>query len=261
MCINALKIVNSAAATDYGSSRQRDLGQHWGDLTRGYLAEYAFALYLQKVWGVDAQLDHEQGPIDDYTETDIHQVKFSQDTVFRPTRLNISIKGTKWNGIWLDVPGAQFKKSDVHVLVKVGVGRDHLFAYLKYISVFKDKVLRKGIEIGVLDEGEANVLFNLLPEFQPIPAYICGFAPRDMEYLDLPYVGKKGIKHFTVSKWRGAIRTGDLELIAERENLPKGGNVKFEGIGRFSHDSGYLFNVGSLNWRHEEWQQFVIQKL
>src|SRR3989338_8646532 len=40
MCVNALKILSTTAATDYGSSRQRDLGQLWADMTRGYLGEY-----------------------------------------------------------------------------------------------------------------------------------------------------------------------------------------------------------------------------
>lgn len=48
MCIDALKILNSVAGTDYGSSRQRDFGQIWGDMTRGYLAEYAFVIFLQE---------------------------------------------------------------------------------------------------------------------------------------------------------------------------------------------------------------------
>lgn len=42
MCVDALKILGTTAATDYGSSRQRDLGQLWADMTRGYLGEYAF---------------------------------------------------------------------------------------------------------------------------------------------------------------------------------------------------------------------------
>lgn len=33
MCIDALKILKSTSATDFGSSRQRDLGQLWGDMT------------------------------------------------------------------------------------------------------------------------------------------------------------------------------------------------------------------------------------
>ena len=47
-------------------------------------------------------------------------------------KLNISIKTSKWNGIWLDIPGNQFEHSDIHVFVKIGAGRDHLFAFFKW---------------------------------------------------------------------------------------------------------------------------------
>ena len=51
MCVNALKTVATTAPTDYGSSRQRDFGQIWADITRGYLGEYAFKLLLQQKKG------------------------------------------------------------------------------------------------------------------------------------------------------------------------------------------------------------------
>ena len=38
-CIDALKMINTVAATDYGTSRQRDKLQLWADITRGYLGE------------------------------------------------------------------------------------------------------------------------------------------------------------------------------------------------------------------------------
>src|SRR5690606_33759463 len=65
MSINALKIVNKTAATDYGSSRQRDFGQMWGDMTRGYLAEYAFSQFLRQNWEIESTLDHETGELSD----------------------------------------------------------------------------------------------------------------------------------------------------------------------------------------------------
>ncbi len=47
MCVDALKILSGTAATDYGSSRQRDMGQLWADMTRGYLGELAFLKFLE----------------------------------------------------------------------------------------------------------------------------------------------------------------------------------------------------------------------
>lgn len=258
MCIDALKILKSTAATDYGSSRQRDLGQLWGDMTRGYLAEYAFILFLEKNWGIKAELGHEQGDLKDYLPSDIHKIQKNSEPL-RDPRIKIGIKGTKWNGIWFDIPGAQFNHSDVHVLVKVGTNRDHLFAYFKHISVFKDKILKKGIEVGALDQETADLLFDNLPLFQPISAYIAGFAVRDKKYEDLDYTGKKGRLHYTIQSWNGEMKSGDLERIKDKENIE--GKVKFEGIGNFAHDKGFLFNAGNLLWKREDWEKFVIKPL
>ncbi len=260
MCIDALKILKSTAATDYGSSRQRDLGQLWGDMTRGYLAEYAFMLFLQKNWNIEAELGHEKGDLKDYLPSDIHKIKKNSEPLREP-KIKIGIKGTKWNGIWFDIPGAQFNHSDIHILVKVGTNRDHLFAYFKHISVFKDKILKKGIELGAINQQEADSLFDSLPLFQPIPAYIAGFVVKNKEYTPLSYTGKKGRKNYNIESWNGEIKSGDLQEIKEKEKLSTNGKIKFEGIGDFSHENGYLFNVGNLLWEKEDWEKFVIESL
>lgn len=178
MCVDALKILSTTAPTDYGRSRQRDLGQLWADMTRGYLGELAFILLLKKRWNIEAKLGHEIGRLDTYLPMDIHEVKLPDEQHSRPPKTGISIKAAKWNAIWLDIPGAQFNHSDIHILVKVGAGRDHLFAFFKNISVFKDKVLKRGEEVGSLSGDESKVLYDSLPSFKPIPAYICGFVKK-----------------------------------------------------------------------------------
>lgn len=250
MCIDALKILAKTAPTDYGSSRQRDLGHLWADMTRGYLGEYAFSLFLKKRWGITAKLGHEVGELKDYLPMDIHQIKEPQ-AEYRAPRLKIGIKAVKWNGIWFDISGDQFNHSDIHVLVKVGTGRDHLFAFFKKISVFKDKILKIGQEVGSLSEEEAEKLYQDLPSFSPISAYICGFVPKDASYRNLSYTGRKGRLHYTIESWNGPISPGDLERIKEREGIA--GKVKFEGIGKFAHDKGYLFNTGSILWKEKDW--------
>lgn len=250
MCIDALKILSKTAPTDYGSSRQRDLGHLWADMTRGYLGEYAFSLFLKNRWGITAKLGHEVGELKDYLPMDIHQIKEPQ-AEYRSPRLKIGIKAVKWNGIWFDISGDQFNHSDIHVLVKVGTGRDHLFAFFKKISVFKDKILKVGQEVGSLSEEEAEKLYQDLPSFTQISAYICGFVPKDAEYNNLSYTGSKGRLHYTIKSWNGPINPGDLGRIKEKEGVA--GNVKFEGIGKFAHDKGYLFNTGSLLWKEEDW--------
>ena len=255
MCIDALKILSRTAATDYGSSRQRDLGHLWADMTRGYLGEYAFSLFLKKRWGITAKLGHEIGKLEDYLPMDIHQIR-EPDAEYRTPRLKIGIKAVKWNGIWLDISGDQFNHSDIHVLVKVGTGRDHLFAFFKEISVFKDKILKVGQDVGSLSEKEAENLYDDLPSFKPISAYVCGFVHKNAGYANLSYTGKKGRLHYTICSWNGPINPGDLASIRERENVS--GKVKFEGIGNFAHDKGYLFNTGSLLWKENDWN--FVQK-
>jgi hypothetical protein len=252
MCVDALKILPSIAATDYGSSRQRDMGQLWADMTRGYLGEYAFKLYMKNRFGIGAKLGHEKGELAGYLPMDIHMI----DRVGEPTRpphLNIGIKAVKWNGIWFDIPGDQFNHSDVHVLVKVGAGRDHLFAFFKSLSVFKDKVLKKGEEIGSLTAAESTDLYDKLPSFAPIPAYICGFALRSTKYLSCSHVGKKGRMHYKIHAWNGPIAAGDLDLVKQKEGISGKGKIQFSGIGEFTHDSGYLFNTGNLLWKQDDW--------
>jgi hypothetical protein len=198
MCIDALKIMGNTAATDYGASRQRDMGQLWADMTRGYLGEYAFKLFLKQNFNVAIELGHEKGSLAEYLPSDVHTIKRPNGDWTVPC-LNVSIKATKWNGIWFDIPGDQFNHSDIHVLVKVGVGRDHLFAFFKKISVFKDKVLKRGKDIGLLSDQEADKLFDMLPTFSVIPAYICGFVERNAVYQPLAYTGKAGRKNYTVT--------------------------------------------------------------
>ena len=254
MCVSALKTVRNVAPTDYGSSRQRDLGQLWADMIRGYLGEVAFQQFLEKNWGIKSSLGHEKGSLKEYLPLDIHEVTFPGKPSKSP-RIKISVKATKWNGIWLDIPGNQFNHSDIHILVKVGVGRDHLFSFFKKISVFRDKILKLGQEIGIITKEESEVLFNSLPDFSPIPAYICGFAKKSNHFNSLSYSGKKGRKHYKITGWNGPILPSDLETIKQKEEVV--GNIKFEGIGEFSHDQGYLFNTGNLLWEKNDWDEVV----
>jgi len=119
MCIDALKILKNTAATDYGSSRMRDLGQLWADMTRGYLGELAFGLFMKARHGVDIKLGHERGALEEFLSTDIHGIVDPDTKKIRKPNIRTSVKSTKLNGIWLDIPGAQFGHSDVHTLVKL----------------------------------------------------------------------------------------------------------------------------------------------
>jgi hypothetical protein len=252
MCIDALKILKTTAATDYGSSRQRDMGQLWADMTRGYLGEFAVKQMLKDKFNIDIVLGHEVGTVEEYLPSDIYKIK--ADGIERDPKVNIGMKAAKLNGIWFDIPGAQFNKSYAHILVKVGTGRDHLFAFFKAISVFRDKVLKRGTDQGFLSQGESEEIWNLLPTFTKIPAYIVGFAEVEKHYKPLDYGGKKGRTNYNITSWNGPISPGDVEKIKTRETASK---VKFEGIGEFSHDSGFLFSAGKLIWDKESWSRLA----
>ena len=253
MCIDALKILGKTAATDYGGSRQRDLAQLWADMTRGYLGEQAIVQFLKEKFNIDSEFDHSKGDLKDYIQMDIKKVLISNK--WREPKLKIGIKTTKWNGIWFDIPGAQFHHSDINVLVKIGASREHLFTLFKEISVFKDKILKIGVEVGSLTEKEAKDLYDELPSFQPITAYITGFVTKDVPFRDLDYGGKTGRLNFTITSWKGPIKPGDLDKIKLQNKIS--GKVTFLGIGSFSHDAGYLFNTGTLHWKKEDWEKLI----
>ena len=256
MCIDALKTAQTTAATDFGSSRQRDLGQLWSDMIRGYLGEAAFKKFLFDKYNIQSKLAHEKGELEDFLDTDIPEIKF-KDEGWRAPDKNIGIKTTKTNGVWLDIPGDQFNHSDYHVLVKVGVGRDHLFGFFKKISVFKDKILQLGMDIGALNEDESNIIFDSLPTFSPIKAYICGFVKKNDNYEEMPYDGKKGRIHYTVTSWNGAYHPDDFSKIKVLEELSEKGKVRLLGIGELTNQPRYLFNTGSLRWSAEDWNELV----
>ncbi len=114
---------------------------------------------------------------------------------------------------------------------------------------------------GFLNNETASLLYDSLPLFQPITAYIAGFVIVNKEYKDLSYTGVLPRTKFTVKSWNGAIKSGDLERIREKENLGSNNTISFEGIGKFSHSDDYLFNTGNLLWKKEDWNKYVINKL
>tara|TARA_Y100000294_G_scaffold122484_1_gene113911 strand:+ start:126 stop:1109 length:984 start_codon:yes stop_codon:yes gene_type:complete len=258
-CIDALKMINTVAATDYGTSRQRDKLQLWADITRGYLGEICFQKFLLKKFAIQSTLEHKQGNVSDFLSSDISMVKNRTDTKYRSPKKNICIKTTKWNGIWLDIPGNQFSHSDMFVQVKINAGRDHLLGYMNELSIFKDKILKEGVSIGVLDDNELELLSNNLPKFSDISisGYICGYV-LNKKYKKLSYKGKKGRKNFTIHTWCGPYYDDDIEKIKSKECLDsETSKVKFEGIGQFSSANRYLFNSGSLLYREEDWRKVL----
>jgi hypothetical protein len=176
--IRSIWLAPRFAGTDFGTSRQRDLAQVWTDAARGFLGELAFQKFLKDRFGVLVELSSRRGSLEEFLPSDIDKIQ-EPGGAWRKPRLNLSIKTTKFNGRWLDLPGKQFDHSDVFVLVKLGISRTHFLSFLKHISFIMDKLIPLARSLGELNEEEASKLWGDLPEFTPIPAYIAGFLEKE----------------------------------------------------------------------------------
>ncbi len=254
MCIDALKTTSTMVLSDFGSSKQRDFGQAWSDTIRGYLGEYAVVKFLKEKYGLDSKLAHQRGTPGTFYDSDISEVYVGG--TWRKPSVNVGIKTAKYNGLWLDVPSSQFPKSNYHVQVKTGAGSTHLFSFFKDLSVFKDKILPAGISGNYLTQKEADEIWNDIPAFKPIPAYITGFAIRDINYLPLDYAGHKGRIHYKINEYRGLVPANYKAQIRSLEKLNVNAKVDFESIGDFSSNK-FVFNTGSLKRTNEEWKDLV----
>jgi hypothetical protein len=180
--VRALWLAQVFAATDFGGARQRDMGQVWTDTARGFLGEIALSKFLSKNFGIETKIDTTRGELEKYLSADVAEVREAGKDWRKPKK-KISVKTTKFNGRWLDV-GSQFDHSDIFVLVRIGIQRPHFLAFLKAISFFRDKLFVRAKELGEFQAGEAEELWNEIPEFEPLPAYVTGFL--DKAEINLP---------------------------------------------------------------------------
>ena len=262
----ALRLAPSLAATDYGTARQRDLGQLWTDAIRGLLGELAFAKWLQQRFGLSVELDFRLGRLEEFLPSDVKSVGG------REPRLKISVKTTKLGGVWLDVPHAQIEHSDVFVLVRMGVRREHFVSFLKEISVIRDKLMKEALERGLLSERELEEVWSAVPEFTPIPAYVAGFLDK-AEHADklesrlsiIEADGEVKIKRVVINRYLGFWHPGELEYRETLKSLlwSKGKRVRddmkieFEGIGNFSGALRFIASSGVLKKKREEWEELL----
>lgn len=278
--IYALKLAPKLAATDYGTSRQRDLAQLWADAIRGFLGELAFVKWLKERFSIETELDYREGPLEEFIHSDIKTVYADNNP--RPPKLRVSIKTTKLKGIWLDVPGAQIKHSDVYVLVRVGTTREHLLGFFKDISIIRDKLLSTALNSGIVDEEFADELWNEIPSFKPIPAYIAGFLDiRDLEAsLKTKNVihadgrlsrdrARRTIKKVVITEYLGHwdpnnrdLRDEALNLIESKlgiPRLPRDVSIEFEGIVQFSKTRHFIANSGMLKKKKSDWEEMLSE--
>jgi hypothetical protein len=264
-----LHLAPRLAGTDYGTARQRDLGQLWTDTIRGFLGEVAFAKWLRQRFGVEVWLDYRLGPLEEFLPSDIRSVGG------REPRLRVSVKTTKLGGIWLDVPGAQVEHSDVFVLVRVGVTREHFVAFLKKISVIRDKLMKEAVERGLMSREELEEIWKAVPEFRSVPAYVAGFLDKTAyaerlrdRYSIIEADGEVKQKRVVINRYLGFWHPGEPAYGKALKSLLKSKGrgvredmkVEFEGIGDFSKTLHFIASSGVLRRREEEWRS-LIQRL
>ncbi|MEM2197199.1 MAG: hypothetical protein QW290_08980 [Sulfolobales archaeon] len=275
--VHALRLAPKIAATDYGTSRQRDLAQIWTDAIRGFLGEIAFRKWLRERFGIEVKLDFRRGPLEEFLPSDLTRIKKPREE-WRKPKLRVSIKTTKLQGMWLDVPYAQLEHSDVFVLVRVGVSRGHFLAFLKDISVIMDKILTLAQNQGL--EVSREEFQDSIPEFKNIPAFVVGF-------FDKNEVADKLQDRRTVLTVDGDLkkkRSGGYRLILNRfagwwnpkdpeckkrvvDNFMKTHprvrldadklNIEFEGLGEISETLHFLVSSGALKQRREDWEKLI----
>ena len=262
--IRALWLAPRFAGTDFGSSRQRDMGQVWTDTARGFLGEIALAKFLQESFSIETRLDTRRGDLAEFLPTDIAEVKLPKEE-WREAKLKISIKTTKFNGRWLDLPGAQFEHSDVFVLVKIGILRQHFLAFLKAISFLRDKLFVKAKNLGELDEDDAKELWDEIPEFEPIPTYIAGFMYKGdinlpIHEINIRLVGKfERTKRLEVSQGIGLFTPENIRSLPKVQEIDPSGSRRIVIVPIIDSFTGQHFfaHSGGLKYGEEEWHRLI----
>ncbi len=255
------------ARADFGSSKQRDLGQLWTDTARGLLGEIAVQRFFEEKFGVQIQQDTTLGrQLDEYISTDIRYVRETSGG-YHETRINTSIKTGKFNARWLDEYSAsKIAQISAFIFVRLGTSKDHFVAYLKDISFIKTKLFPKAIELGELTDETSSHLWNLIPEFELIPAYISGFLSRqDLVYpihSVIAEVRGRSTRKIYIKRGVGIFTRDNLYSRPEFQNLDPEGKLRvfIEGIEREVDDKEHFYaDTGSFCYSLEDWKRFIAE--
>lgn len=261
--VHALPLLLRFAPADYGTRRQRDWGQVLTDTIRGFLGEMGCARLIKARLEYELVLDYSRGPREVYLPSDITAVRKPDGSqVAIAENMGISIKTTKFNGIWLDIPGAQCHHSKCFVLVKLGISREHFIAFLKMISALRDKILKEAVSEGVINEELAGEVFNLVPDFRPIYCFAAGFITIDdinaqQKAGNLTYKEKRkrdGSTVCVVQRYMGWVKGG--RPLAAPDDL-KDKPWEFESIGAFSPEDHFVVSSGMLRWEENDWKSLL----
>ncbi|WP_247216555.1 hypothetical protein [Synechococcus sp. C9] len=261
--------------SDFGSAKQRDFGQLWMDTTRGLLGEIAVQKFFKDKLNTEIELDTSiDQNLDDYITTDIKFVKESSGA-YRNARINTSIKTGKFNARWLDEYSAtKINKIDVFIFVRLGMPKEHFIAYLKNISFLRDKLIPRAIEIGEITNELSLGLWNAIPNFELIPAYVVGFLAKQnlqqpIHSITLEIKGKpdyqrgdttKDTRKIYIKKGIGIFTKNNVCARPEFQqlNVPDSLPILIAGIEKQIDNKEHFYaNTGSFDYGMEKWQCFA----
>lgn len=255
------------AAADFGSSRQRDLGQLWTDTARGFLGEIAFQRFLKNRFDctIEPDLSMDKSK-QEYITTDIKEVLDENTGIMRSPKINVSIKTGKFNSRWMDEYSASKTIAiDAFVFVRVGTAREHFISFLKSISFLETKLFPEAERLGEIDRQTKTEILNSIPNFEPVPAYIAGYLSRASLNLPVHSVqarlvkGKskkikilQGVGNFTLENLRADERIRAIDPDFDRLNLIIDGLDK-----NIDNNPHFYANTGALSFGVENWRRFV----
>ncbi|MEM1590017.1 MAG: hypothetical protein QXV01_07925 [Candidatus Bathyarchaeia archaeon] len=261
--VRALWLAPKFAATDFGGARQRDFAQVWTDTARGFLGEIALQKFLKEKLNTEVALDVRRGELEEFLPSDI-KIKDQTSHGFRPTKIGLSIKTTKFNGRWLDLPGAQFDHSDAFVLVKIGISRMHFSAFLKDISFLRDKLFAVAKHLGELSDNQAEELWKETPNFTSIPAYVAGFIEKreltmPIHQISCNLKGRKN-KRIVISHGVGLFSLSTARTHPDVRKIDPSGTLPIEVepiIDSLTEGKHFLAHSGALKFGYDAWKELV----
>lgn len=259
--LRALWLARTFSASDYGSSRQRDMSQVWTDTARGFAGEIALSKFLQDRYSVETRADITRGETKNYLPTDVASLR-KMGGEWRSPKLTLSIKATKFNGRWLDAPGAQIDHSDGFVLVKLGITRQHFLGFLKASGLI-EKMLLHGKELEEVSEVDVKTLMGEIPASYPIPAYIAGWLDKrelalPIHFLNATVVGR--IKKRIVVRQGVGVFTPDLIHQHPSISIVKGNaglEIEIEPIVKSFTGQKFLAHSGAFKFGEKAWEDLV----
>lgn len=261
--VRALWLAPVFAATDFGGARQRDFAQVWTDTARGFMGEIALQKFLKEKLNTEVALDVRRGELEEFLPSDV-KVKDRISGNLRPTRVGLSIKTTKFNGRWLDLPGAQLDHSEAFVLVRIGISRMHFSAFLKEISFLKDKLFAEAKRLGELSDTQAEKLWRETPNFAPIPAYVAGFLEKGelsmpIHQISCSVKGRKN-KRITISHGVGLFSLSTVRAHPTVMKIDPSGDLPIEVepiIDSLTDSKHFLAHSGALKFGYNAWKNLV----